>query len=118
LKGFATSLSIVLSFLASVALFDFQMSITFILGSTIVLIATWLYHQHPTRINMATNKEAWAWLKSENLKDPSMLRSQPTKQQFGNLSAISSQTSLSSMTSSSVATPLFSDSEARTFIRQ
>jgi len=118
LKGFATSLSIVLSFLASVALFDFQMSITFILGSTIVLIATWLYNQHPTRINMTTNKETWVSLKSENLKDPSSLRSQPTKQQFVNLSAISSHTSLSSMTSSSVATPLFSDSEARTFIRQ
>ncbi|KIM49328.1 hypothetical protein M413DRAFT_45013, partial [Hebeloma cylindrosporum] len=45
LKGFATSLSIVLSFLASVALFDFQMSVTFILGSTVVLMATWLYNQ-------------------------------------------------------------------------
>lgn len=44
-KGFATSLSIVISFLASVALFDFQMSFTFILGSTIVLAATWLYNQ-------------------------------------------------------------------------
>lgn len=45
LKGFATSLSIVISFLASVALFDFQMTFTFILGSVIVLIATWLYNQ-------------------------------------------------------------------------
>jgi UDP-sugar transporter A1/2/3 len=117
LKGFATSLSIVLSFLASVSLFDFQISITFILGSTIVLIATCLYNQHPTRINMAINKETWVWLKSENLKDPNPSRP-PRKQQFGNLSAISSQSSLSSMTSSSGATPLFSDSEARTFIRQ
>jgi len=45
LKGFATSLSIVISFMASVALFDFQMTFTFILGSVIVLIATWLYNQ-------------------------------------------------------------------------
>jgi len=45
LKGFATSLSIVISFLASVALFDFQITFTFILGSVIVLIATWLYNQ-------------------------------------------------------------------------
>ncbi|KAF8559761.1 nucleotide-sugar transporter [Imleria badia] len=48
LKGFATSLSIVISFLASVALFDFQITVTFILGSVIVLIATWLYNQ-PSR---------------------------------------------------------------------
>ena len=55
LKSFATSLSIVLSFLASVALFHFQMSFTFVLGSTVVLIATWLYNQHPTRaINRVT----------------------------------------------------------------
>ncbi|EIW85119.1 nucleotide-sugar transporter [Coniophora puteana RWD-64-598 SS2] len=45
LKGFATSLSIVISFLASVALFDFQVTFTFILGSVVVLIATWLYNQ-------------------------------------------------------------------------
>ncbi|KAI6036290.1 hypothetical protein PISMIDRAFT_683272 [Pisolithus microcarpus 441] len=45
LKGFATSLSIVISFLASVALFDFRITFTFILGSVIVLIATWLYNQ-------------------------------------------------------------------------
>jgi UDP-sugar transporter A1/2/3 len=118
LKGFATSLSIVLSFLASVALFDFQMSITFILGSTVVLIATWLYNQHPTRINMAINKETWNWLKSENFKNPSSLRSPPVNQQFGKLPAISSQTSLSSMTSSLATTPPLSDSEALTFIRQ
>jgi UDP-sugar transporter A1/2/3 len=45
LKGFATSLSIVISFLASVALFDFQITFTFLLGSVVVLIATWLYNQ-------------------------------------------------------------------------
>ncbi|RPD80051.1 nucleotide-sugar transporter, partial [Lentinus tigrinus ALCF2SS1-7] len=45
LKGFATSLSIVISFLASVALFNFQMTLTFVLGSTVVLVATWMYNQ-------------------------------------------------------------------------
>ncbi|KAG5653825.1 hypothetical protein H0H81_010098 [Sphagnurus paluster] len=49
LKGFATSLSIVLSFLASVLLFRFQMTFTFVLGSGIVLVATWLYNQPPRR---------------------------------------------------------------------
>ncbi|KAI0034055.1 nucleotide-sugar transporter-domain-containing protein, partial [Vararia minispora EC-137] len=45
LKGFATSLSIVLSFLASVALFDFHITPSFSLGASTVLAATWLYNQ-------------------------------------------------------------------------
>ena len=45
LKGFATSLSIVLSFLASVALFDFYITPSFLLGSATVLGATWMYNQ-------------------------------------------------------------------------
>ncbi|PSR77588.1 hypothetical protein PHLCEN_2v7778 [Hermanssonia centrifuga] len=47
LKGFATSLSIVLSFLASVALFGFRITPSFVIGSTTVLIATWMYNQPP-----------------------------------------------------------------------
>ncbi|KAI8989822.1 nucleotide-sugar transporter-domain-containing protein [Trametes punicea] len=47
LKGFATSLSIVLSFLASVALFGFRITPSFVIGSTIVLVATWMYNQPP-----------------------------------------------------------------------
>ncbi|GAW01148.1 udp-galactose transporter [Lentinula edodes] len=49
LWGFATSLSIVISFLASVALFDFRMTWPFIIGSAVVLNATWMYNQHPQR---------------------------------------------------------------------
>ncbi|KAF8969617.1 nucleotide-sugar transporter-domain-containing protein, partial [Flammula alnicola] len=45
LKGFATSLSIVLSFLASVALFDFHITPSFIIGASTVLGATWMYNQ-------------------------------------------------------------------------
>lgn len=45
LKGFATSLSIVLSFLASVALFDFGITPSFVCGSGTVLAATWLYNR-------------------------------------------------------------------------
>ncbi|PPQ93256.1 hypothetical protein CVT25_015254 [Psilocybe cyanescens] len=113
LKGFATSLSIVISFLASVALFDFQMTITFVLGSVIVLIATWLYNQHPARINLAINKESWMWLKNEKKDGGSPL---PTQPQYVSLAAISSTSSLSSLSSSLVATPNLSDSEARSFI--
>lgn len=47
LKGFATSLSIVLSFLASVVLFGFRITPTFLIGSSVVLVATWMYNQPP-----------------------------------------------------------------------
>ncbi|KAJ3517172.1 hypothetical protein NLJ89_g665 [Agrocybe chaxingu] len=116
LKGFATSLSIVISFLASVALFDFQMSITFILGSAVVLIATWLYNQQPTRVNLAPTKEPWLWFKNEKLRDLGSLRSPPPEPQSHSLTAISSTTSISSMTSSLINTPSLSDSEKRTLI--
>ena len=45
LKGFATSLAIILSFLASVALFDFKLTPSFLVGSTTVLAATWMYNR-------------------------------------------------------------------------
>ncbi|KAJ3819108.1 nucleotide-sugar transporter-domain-containing protein [Lentinula raphanica] len=47
LKGFATSLSIVLSFLASVILFDFRITPSFVIGASTVLCATWMYNQPP-----------------------------------------------------------------------
>ncbi|KAJ2999487.1 hypothetical protein HDV02_002800 [Globomyces sp. JEL0801] len=43
LKGFATSLAIILSSLASVFIFDFQLSFLFCIGAIIVLYATHLY---------------------------------------------------------------------------
>jgi len=45
MKGFATSLSIIISFLASVILFNFKLTPSFMLGSTTVLVATWMYNQ-------------------------------------------------------------------------
>lgn len=130
LKGFATSLSIVISFMASVALFDFRMTITFVLGSAIVLIATWLYNQHPARAaNFSVNKESWSWMKGDSWfkmekKDdaPDFARSPPPPQlQFSNLGSFSSRNSLSSSTlsiSSSLAgTPSLSDSERTCMIR-
>jgi UDP-sugar transporter A1/2/3 len=47
LKGFATSLSIIISSLASVLLFDFRITPAFMIGSTTVLVATWMYNQPP-----------------------------------------------------------------------
>lgn len=45
LKGFATSLSIIISFLASVALFNFNITPGFLFGSTTVLMATFMYNK-------------------------------------------------------------------------
>ncbi|KAK7035287.1 hypothetical protein VNI00_012054 [Paramarasmius palmivorus] len=45
LKGFATSLSIILSFLASVVLFNFCITPSFVIGASTVLCATWMYNQ-------------------------------------------------------------------------
>ena len=56
MKGFATSLSIVLSFLASVALFGFRITPSFVAGSMTVLLATWMYNQPPGKELAAINK--------------------------------------------------------------
>ena len=64
LKGFATSLSIVISFLVSVALFNFQMTVTFILGSTVVLVATWMYNQPDAPVGdnfYPKESRSWGW---------------------------------------------------------
>ncbi|RPB11885.1 nucleotide-sugar transporter [Morchella conica CCBAS932] len=42
-KNFATSISILISCLASVYFFDFEVTINFMIGSGVVLLATWLY---------------------------------------------------------------------------
>ncbi|KAI0477612.1 nucleotide-sugar transporter [Xylariaceae sp. FL0804] len=42
-KNFATSISIIISFLFSVWFFDFEVSLTFLLGTTLVLASTFLY---------------------------------------------------------------------------
>ncbi|KAG8957882.1 hypothetical protein FRC05_009511, partial [Tulasnella sp. 425] len=45
MKGFATSLIIIISFLTSVALVHFSITAPFIVGSSILLGATWVYNQ-------------------------------------------------------------------------
>lgn len=55
-KGFATSLSIVISFLASVALFNYPITFAFVLGSAVVLAATCLYNM-PTPPTPTTRRE-------------------------------------------------------------
>jgi len=55
-KGFATSLAIVLSFLASVLLFGFEMSTGFSVGAAVVLWATALYNRgEPARASLSSS---------------------------------------------------------------
>ena len=111
LKGFATSLSIVISSLASVVLFDFKITITFILGSVIVLIATWLYNQHSPLTNIVISMEPWPWMKSK--EDDSLPASPSSTPSFGGSAVTSSTSSLVSLSTLSGGT---ADSESRPFI--
>ncbi|OWZ47513.1 solute carrier family 35 (UDP-sugar transporter), member A1/2/3 [Cryptococcus neoformans] len=56
MKGFATSLSIIISFLASVALFSYPITLSFIVGASIVLFATYTYNS-PAPPIPSTRKE-------------------------------------------------------------
>lgn len=109
LKGFATSLSIVISFLASVALFDFHMTFTFVLGSLVVLVATWLYNQQPKRAGIAIAKDTIGWWSTghpEKWRGPGgyPTRSPSAEPIYKGLSVLSSTTSLpSSLTSSAIS---------------
>jgi UDP-sugar transporter A1/2/3 len=118
LKGFATSLSIVISFLASIALFDFHMTFTFLLGSAVVLVATWLYNAQPKRTSYFPLSRPcdpphvpsfWNGKNEKRFFDS--LRSPiPIHPQL-DLAVVSSTTSLSSMTSTLSCSPPFVESE-------
>ena len=65
LKGFATSLSIILSCLASIPLFSYSLSVKFVIGTVLVVAAIYLYgrpQQQPQKLTPAaailpTNKD-------------------------------------------------------------
>lgn len=113
MKGFATSLSIVLSFLASIALFDFTFTATFVLGSTTVLVATGLYNQPPkcTVSNVSIGLSAkdtagmrgWylplSIIRNEKVKDVLSPRSATPAPMKPDLSTVSSSSSLRSLLS-------------------
>nr|GAT53252.1 predicted protein [Mycena chlorophos] len=106
LKGFATSLSIVISFLASVLLFNFQITFTFLLGSCIVLIATWLYNHQPKR----TESISWALGWPEKWRSASALRS-PAATPNNMLSSMSSSRSSSALSLNLLGKPVADDSK-------
>lgn len=108
LKGFATSLSIVISFLASIALFNFKMSFTFILGSAIVLVATWLYNQQPKRPSLIIKHPlTWTWARNEKNREgePSRLPPSVLPTVYSGISTVSSTSSLSSLASTLATSP-------------
>lgn len=100
LKGFATSLSIVISFMASVVLFDFRMTITFVLGSTIVLVATWMYNQpdvSSVTTGSSNHERSWSW--SWKGQSANVSRALPVELSASTLSRRASTSSLNSVAS-------------------
>jgi hypothetical protein len=88
------------------------MTITFVLGSVIVLIATWLYNQPLARANILISKETWSWMKPEKSKEDISLRtSSSSTPQFGGLAVTLS------LASSGGTLITVSDPESRPFIR-
>ncbi|KAJ7235434.1 nucleotide-sugar transporter-domain-containing protein [Mycena haematopus] len=110
LKGFATSLSIVISFLASVALFDFQITFTFVTGSLIVVFATWLYNHQPKRSEPIAWVFGWAesWRSAASARSPAVA---PYNTLSTMLSSTSSSRSSSALSLNSLAKPLADDSK-------
>lgn len=47
LKGFATSAAIVLSCIVSIYFFNFQLSLQFVTGATLVIISVYMYGKYP-----------------------------------------------------------------------
>lgn len=56
LKGFATSLAIVLSCLASIVLFSFQLTLQFTMGTILVIVSVFLYGYDPNKNNKTVKK--------------------------------------------------------------
>ncbi|KAJ3159915.1 hypothetical protein HDU86_001179 [Geranomyces michiganensis] len=66
LKGFATSLSIILSSVASYFLFDFKLTLMFTIGSSVVLYATHLYGL-PDKVGIAKRAASYSMSRPDSL---------------------------------------------------
>lgn len=64
LKGFATSISIILSSVASVFLFDFVITMNFVAGTALVIYATSLYGR-PDKVDPKKNENKYGYSKME-----------------------------------------------------
>lgn len=56
LKGFATSLAIVLSCMVSIYLFSFQLTLQFSFGTILVIVSVFLYSHDPNKNNKSQKK--------------------------------------------------------------
>ena len=76
-KGFATSLSIIISFLASVALFSYPITLAFVVGSSIVLLATYVYNSPAA--NAPATRATVAVLPGSPIKSSAPILGEPEK---------------------------------------
>ena len=97
LKGFATSLSIILSTVASVFIFNFVITIYFLIGSALVFFATYLYSKPESPKSAARTEEQTPMLKlgeydeKGNAEQP-VFRDDSDVESIGERSRSSSQT--------------------------
>ncbi|KIV77282.1 hypothetical protein PV11_09093 [Exophiala sideris] len=84
LKGFATSLSIILSTVASIFLFDFMPTIYFLIGAIFVFLATYLYSMPdaPKVIDLSAINEKGPMLKLEDYDSQGDSDSSPARSSF------------------------------------
>ncbi|KAF9246250.1 nucleotide-sugar transporter-domain-containing protein [Melanogaster broomeanus] len=116
LKGFATSISIIISFLASVVLFDFHVTPSFVIGASTVLAATAMYNQpsKEPRITISSgSKVLFSDLPRSRTKDP-ILGELPSKKSspFGSPRAIASALGLADKPVEVVENEYFSEMES------
>ncbi|KAF8212145.1 nucleotide-sugar transporter-domain-containing protein [Mycena galopus ATCC 62051] len=96
--------------LASVALFDFQITLTFVTGSLIVVFATWLYNHQPKRAESMAWVFGWAehWRAASSVRSPAVA---PYNTLSTMLSSTSSSRSSSALSLNSLAKPSADDSK-------
>lgn len=68
--GFATSLSIIISFIAGIILFDFPVSMPFLVGCTVVLAATWFYNQPEPETSKPRSSGPYQPLRNGSIDEP------------------------------------------------
>ncbi|PHH82331.1 hypothetical protein CDD82_6305 [Ophiocordyceps australis] len=83
-KNFATSISIIISFIVSVWVFEFSVTLTFLLGTSLVLLATYLYgvpersrHRPPAVRIVSFEKPSIERLATPRITDVARLNADP-----------------------------------------
>lgn len=61
LKGFATSVAIIISCIASIYIFDFRLTLQFVCGTTMVIGSIFLYGYIPKKPDLRTSLSVWSY---------------------------------------------------------